>query len=81
MNVLSRGVIWVECEAAIALGNGVWYRHTADGALDVNGIFAPATGTGLEQLVAARWEGPSITVQNFSGGASVIIAPLWINLP
>ena len=65
----------------IALGDGVWYRHTADGTLDQNGIFAPATGTGLEQLTAARWEGPSVTVQNFSGGASVLIAPLWINLP
>ena len=81
MNVLSGGVIWVECESAIALGDTVYYRHTADGALEENGIFAGAAGTGLEQLVAARWEGPSVAVQNFSGGKSVLIAPLWINLP
>ena len=53
--VKNKGRIWVAIEADVDVGDDVYFRHTADASLDKLGIFAPAAGTGLEQLTNARW--------------------------
>lgn len=52
---LKKGRAWVAIEADVAVTDDVYFRHTADGGLTKLGIFAPAAGVGLEQLVNAKW--------------------------
>lgn len=57
LNVLRKGYIWVQIEADVSVGDPVLVRHTADGGLDKLGAFAPAAGTGLQDISAiAKWE-------------------------
>lgn len=68
--------IWMPFEAAVGAGAAVYYRHTADGALDVLGGLAPASGTGLALLAGATTTGPSTLTST-----GELIAPVDINLP
>lgn len=56
----------VECETAVAPGDPVYVRHTANGALNKIGAFANASGTGLALYGNAVWHKPSV------GGLAVI---------
>lgn len=56
VNILRSGMIYVETEGDVAVGDPVYVRHAADGALDQLGIFAGASGTGLAQISNARWK-------------------------
>jgi hypothetical protein len=55
VKVMNKGRIWVAIEADVDASDDVYFRHTADASLDKLGIFAPAAGTGLDQLTNARW--------------------------
>ena len=55
VNVLREGRIFVETEAAVSVGDSVYVRHTADGALDQLGGFAGDSGTGLAELTNCKW--------------------------
>lgn len=71
VNVLRNGMIYVETEGTVSVGDPVYVRHAADGALDELGIFAGASGTGLAQISNARWkqgtrDGVAVLQVNFS---------------
>lgn len=55
VNVCRAGRIYVEAESEIDVGDDVYVRHTADGALDQLGVFAGGAGTGLVELPGCRW--------------------------
>jgi len=72
---LKKGRIWVRVEEAIALGDDVYFRHTAAGAEQAGEFRTDADGGDADQLTNARWAGPSAT---YNG---VLLAPLELNLP
>ena len=56
INVATSGRLYVPVEESVSVGDDVYYRHTADGSLDVIGGFAASSGTGLAQLSSgAKW--------------------------
>lgn len=52
ITALANGVAILEAEVAIPAETVLFWRHTADGALDKRGAVAPAAGTGLQGAVA-----------------------------
>lgn len=64
--VMEKGRIYAAIEADVAIDDPVFFRHTADGPLDKLGIFAPAAGTGLEQLSNARWVKGGTAAEGFA---------------
>ena len=77
VSVAKQADIWVSAEAAFAAADAqVYFRHTADGALANLGVIAPASGTGLDELVGARVQRPSITLSD-----GTFLVPLTINIP
>jgi len=66
LNVGREGRFYVEVEADVSVGDSVYVRHTADGALDKLGAFAGASGSGLVELPGCRW------LQGARKGAAVL---------
>lgn len=74
--VLKQGVIWTVSEAAIAANDTqIYYRHTANGALTTLGAIAPASGTGLAELVGAVARGASELIED-----GRYITPIYLNV-
>lgn len=56
INTLKRGRVWVKSEAAIAIGDPVYLRHTANGATKLPGMFTDNADNGkCYLLTGARW--------------------------
>jgi hypothetical protein len=55
MSVLKRGRVNVATEAAVQVGDLVYIRVAADGALDAIGGWAQAAGSGLVRITKATW--------------------------
>lgn len=55
VNILRKGRVYVPTEVDVAVGDDVYVRYAADGALDDIGGFAESSGTGLVQVENARW--------------------------
>lgn len=56
VSILQRGRIWVLVEEDIAIGDQVWFRHTANGLLVPGGWGNDTDGGKRTQIVGARWE-------------------------
>ena len=55
-NVKTSGRIWVHAEVAIALGDGVFFRHTAGGGGSVVGRFRNDADTAsADEITTAKW--------------------------
>lgn len=74
-NVLRKGYIWVQIEETIAIGDAVFFRHTANGVgkLRLGAFRNDADTATCDQLSGARWVR--------GGTAAEGIALLEINLP
>jgi hypothetical protein len=70
------GELWarVEDPAGIAKNGNVYYRHTADGALNVLSICSGSAGTGKSQFTGCLFKGPAISFED-----GMYIAPVAIN--
>lgn len=55
LELMTKGSIQVEVESDVTAGMPVYFRHTADGLLTTLGIFAGASGTGLDLLTGAKF--------------------------
>lgn len=74
-DVLKQGIIWAVTETAIAPEDTtLFYRHTANGALNRLGAIAPASGTGLAALTGAVSKGASQTLDN-----GTMITPIYVD--
>lgn len=73
---IEMGELWarVEDPAGIALNGNVFYRHTADGALNVLSICSGSAGTGKSQFTGCKFKGPAIAFED------MYIAPVAINI-
>jgi hypothetical protein len=70
------GVVWVVVEEAVADGDPVLARHTANGAgKDVLGRFRTSADTGSSALPSARFRSASVTF------GSLLLAKLKFDLP
>lgn len=76
VNILQQGVIWTTSEAAIAVGDTLYFRHTASGAFTKTGVVSGSSGTGKSVLPASRPDGPSVLLSD-----GTILVPIAINLP
>jgi hypothetical protein len=77
VSVAKQADIWATAEAAFSAADGqVFFRHTADGALTILGAISPATGTGLQELLGARVQRPSVLLPD---GTHAVL--LTINIP
>jgi hypothetical protein len=74
MPILNQGTIVLEAEVAIGAYDTLFYRHTANGALNKIGAVAPAAGTGLLALPAPFTVfGPSQTMPDGLIGVPVTL--------
>lgn len=57
VNVMRKGYIWVAIEEDIAIGDAVYFRHTANGAgkLNLGSFRNDADSATCDQLTNARW--------------------------
>jgi hypothetical protein len=69
------GVVWVVVEEAVADGDPVLARHTANGGNTVLGRFRTTADTGASALPAARFRSASVTF------GSLLLAKLKFDLP
>lgn len=77
INVVKKGLVYCYAEAAVTAGDSaLFYRDTANGSLNQLGAIAPASGTGLTALPAAKAAGNSFTIST-----GEIVVPVEINLP
>jgi len=72
-SVLRRGRIWVRVEEAVAVGDPVFFRHTAGGGGSEIGAFRNDADTAsCDQVTAAAW---------LQGSAAAGVALLELNIP
>jgi hypothetical protein len=75
-SIVKRGNIFLACEGSIAAGSSLFFRHTANGALNALGSVAGASGTGLAALPSAV-----AAADSFSIASGETIVAVDLNLP